>query len=758
MVRGAPRIVLCGVVLCVCARQGFAFGDYAGRIPTPVEPFAVAYATSTDPAYSFLVVCQSSDGQAGRYAITAPEQMRQIEAMFNPVSAGDAIGLAWVGSEKALYWLVETIAAGSRTYTVQRTNIDGWSLSGTITLDVPGNVVLGEMTYVPARDALWVVDIANDRYISFDRKTGARLPNEFFSPVRHRDAGTAYGMGIEFVPLGPGYFDLLVGTLTDRRAARVIRVDLQGNPVGASYIVDIDDPNLRPVWPAGLAYCDGDKHFTAVADAGRHAILFFDTPAIQTFGVTNLQSAVTETSIDGEHAVESIMATFTWKNSANYDSIALEYRDPSTNDFVRVATAQGGATSISHELGKEGRSLFRLAPVTGSAEVPTSQIDVRTVAGSILGITSLASGGQAAQPFGVAMIEDEQGQTILVADVMARNGAANGVVRRFRRIDGETFQPLSSLAAPFAASYVVVGLEWDSAREQLVWLGLSGARDYEFAVTSAEGVVQATGLPFIRNPFLQDRLGDIAYDAQNAVFWAVSIDRHAICSFQRANDGNSFVATSAAVALPTSLPGERGTWGLPCGISIVPGAFADDTVLYVTMGQEADNAEVPPLGAGYVKRIVPMHRLAGKAPIVAGMPIDLELATGSPLLRGFAINMRGTPSVLLAAEDVGMLYEVRLRGDGPLFARGDVNADAKVDIADTAFLLAYLFKAGSPVPSCADTADINDNGTLNLGDALALLRHVFGLQSNVPLALPFNLCGTDAVADGISCVSYPVCQ
>jgi hypothetical protein len=756
MVRGAPTFVLCGVVWCACAGSAFAFGDYAGRIATPVGPYAVAYASSSQ----YLVVCQLSDGQAGRYRISSPEQSAQLEPIFNPVAGGDAVGLAWVESEQALYWLVETTQNGSRTYRLYLTNIDGWSVPGGVQLDVAADAVLGEMTYVPSQDALWVADVVNDRFISFNRATGARRTGgEFYSPVRHRDALTSYGMGIEFVPVGPGYFDLLVGTLTDQRAARVIRVDLLGNPVGAGFTVDVGDRSVRPGWPAGLAYCDGTgKHFTAIADMTRRAVLLFDTPVPQAFGLTDVKSTVAEDPVVDGKTVESIKATFTWKNNGVYNSIGLESRDPVSGDFITIATTPGSTTTITQEVGKEGRFTFRLTPVIGTSKVPSSEVEVRTAAGAILGITQIASGSQTAQPFGIAVIEDEQGQTLLVADTVPQTSESSALVRRYHRAVGGALETLTTIYAPFGgAGYIIVGLDWDSTRQELVWLGLSSARNYEIAVTDANGVVKATMLPFVRNPFLQDQLGDIAYDAQRKVFWVPSIDRNAVCSFARAADGASFVATGTTLSLPTTLPGERGTWGLPCGVSVAPGPYAADTVLYVTMGQLSDDPDYPPLGAGYVKRVVPMLLRDGKAPVASGMPIDLELATGSAELRGITVSSTATPSVFVAAEDVGCLYEVRLLGEGPLFSRGDVNADAKLDVADAQFLLAYLFAAGSPAPSCMDAADINDNGLLNLGDALALLRHVFGMTSQVPLAIPFSMCATDPAVDTLPCAAYQPC-
>ncbi|HAK96062.1 MAG TPA: hypothetical protein DCM87_13985 [Planctomycetes bacterium] len=751
MVRGAPAIVLCGVVLCACAAPVFAFGEYASRIVTPVEPFALAYV----PSAQYLIVCQMSDGQAGRYRITAPGQTPQLEPMFTPVTAGDAVGIAWVEQQQTLYWLVETTTATGFAYNLLRTNLDGWSLTGSIALAAPADAVLGEMTYVPSHDAFWVADIANDRYLSFDRTTGARRSGEFYAPTRHRDARISYGLGIEYVPVGPGYFDLLVGTVTDQRAVRVIRVDLLGNEVGASYTLDFADQKTRPGWPAGLAYCRGlAGDFTVIADAQRRALLLFGTPAPEVFGLTAVTVAVQETEIGGGATAESIRGTFSWRNNGTYSSIVLEARDAASGDFATIATAQGGATTLAHELGREGRFQFRLTPVAATVRAPAALVDVRTAAGAILGITSLAGGVPAVQPFALALIDDGQTQTLLAANTMALSGTS---VRRFRRTAAGALEPLASIAAPFAAGYVIVAMAWDSTRSELVWLGLSPARDFEAARTTPEGAVIAAGLPLIRNPFLQDQIGDMAYDARHDLFWVSAINRNAVCSFRRATDGASFVASSEALPLPSALPGEAGTWGLPCGLCVVPGAYAGMSILYAAMGQVPDNASFPQLGAGYVKRLVPLHVPQSGGPVVAGMPIDLEMATGSAGLRGMALSTRPALTAFFAAQDVAHLYEIRMHGEGPRFARGDTNSDGAINIADAPFLLAYLFSSG-PAPACLDAADINDNGALNLSDAVALLRYVFGIPSQTPLAVPYYLCNTDPIADTLSCAVYAPCQ
>ncbi len=98
-----------------------------------------------------------------------------------------------------------------------------------------------------------------------------------------------------------------------------------------------------------------------------------------------------------------------------------------------------------------------------------------------------------------------------------------------------------------------------------------------------------------------------------------------------------------------------------------------------------------------------------------------------------------------------------VHGPAVLFTRGNVNVDARIDIADAIFMLSHLFADG-PVPSCEDAADANDDGKLDIADAIKILGHLFAQAG--PLPAPFGECGLDreGPADTLDCVSYPPCQ
>ena len=86
-----------------------------------------------------------------------------------------------------------------------------------------------------------------------------------------------------------------------------------------------------------------------------------------------------------------------------------------------------------------------------------------------------------------------------------------------------------------------------------------------------------------------------------------------------------------------------------------------------------------------------------------------------------------------------------------IFQRGDCNSDDKVDLADSATMLANQFN-GLPI-LCPDACDSNDDGHLNMADSVYLLNWLFKF-GDVPTAPgPFN-DGPDATTDD----TLPVCD
>ncbi len=93
-------------------------------------------------------------------------------------------------------------------------------------------------------------------------------------------------------------------------------------------------------------------------------------------------------------------------------------------------------------------------------------------------------------------------------------------------------------------------------------------------------------------------------------------------------------------------------------------------------------------------------------------------------------------------------------GGGPLFVRGDANADGTGNVTDAVYVLDHLF-GGGEVPPCAKSADADDSGTVDLRDAVYVLNFLF--TGGAPPAAPFAECGQDPSVDELSCDSFPSC-
>ena len=78
-------------------------------------------------------------------------------------------------------------------------------------------------------------------------------------------------------------------------------------------------------------------------------------------------------------------------------------------------------------------------------------------------------------------------------------------------------------------------------------------------------------------------------------------------------------------------------------------------------------------------------------------------------------------------------------------------------MTDPIITLEALFLGGPP-PGCGDATDVNDDGSLDLSDAVAALTYQFLGGFAVPPPGPFD-CGTDPEppVDELGCGSYASC-
>ncbi len=94
----------------------------------------------------------------------------------------------------------------------------------------------------------------------------------------------------------------------------------------------------------------------------------------------------------------------------------------------------------------------------------------------------------------------------------------------------------------------------------------------------------------------------------------------------------------------------------------------------------------------------------------------------SQVMVQFEASDLNSGSVVEAGVDA---YDVKVYECGP--ARGDVNADKIIDIADIIYLINYLYKSG-PEPTCSPIAscgDANHDTLVDIADVIYLINYLF---------------------------------
>jgi len=137
----------------------------------------------------------------------------------------------------------------------------------------------------------------------------------------------------------------------------------------------------------------------------------------------------------------------------------------------------------------------------------------------------------------------------------------------------------------------------------------------------------------------------------------------------------------------------------------------------------------------------------------------LDYLTQCQIVWNWCNNINGTGSVNLYNNVVIGFQSIQIyeRIDTSVFVvpeevfqRGDCNSDDTVDLADAASILANQF--GSYDIECADACDANDDGILNMADSVYLLNYLFKFGDVPPAPGPAH-DGADPTGD-----TLPVCD
>ncbi len=147
---------------------------------------------------------------------------------------------------------------------------------------------------------------------------------------------------------------------------------------------------------------------------------------------------------------------------------------------------------------------------------------------------------------------------------------------------------------------------------------------------------------------------------------------------------------------------------------------------------------------------------------LAGATISVKDAGGKVVLSGVVGELKVFPAPpapaagggaftpedeVMSAAGLDLFFDVSEVHDAS-FIRGNANDDDRFDLSDAVFILDYLFLDG-PAPYCADAADANDSGFVDISDTIYMLYSLYGGEG--PLPAPFPGKGFDRSADGLFC-------
>lgn len=155
-----------------------------------------------------------------------------------------------------------------------------------------------------------------------------------------------------------------------------------------------------------------------------------------------------------------------------------------------------------------------------------------------------------------------------------------------------------------------------------------------------------------------------------------------------------------------------------------------------------------PLNPGSVTEILHIdYELVGMPGTVASLDYcDDAMFEGGPIVATVVVN---------GSDDfVPTVTSGTLTIENSDFVRGDNDGDGSLTVNDSILLLGHLYM-GLPEPGCRDAADANDNGLLDITDALYSLTFLF--CCGAPPPAPGPGCGEDPTPDTLDCVGSPAC-
>ena len=167
------------------------------------------------------------------------------------------------------------------------------------------------------------------------------------------------------------------------------------------------------------------------------------------------------------------------------------------------------------------------------------------------------------------------------------------------------------------------------------------------------------------------------------------------------------------------------------------------------------NAQSPTdVVAGLLLHWLALHRVVDRSQLIFDLSdhlldelLDVDACLYGP--RGVILPDRLHTQAILDA------FRGRRFFDAP-FVRGDSNLDQTVNLSDAVATLSFLFGGTGPNHECKNAMDADNNGEIDLSDAVFLLKHLF--LGGAILPPPYPDCGLDPEAPGtpgnLGCVDF----
>ncbi len=130
---------------------------------------------------------------------------------------------------------------------------------------------------------------------------------------------------------------------------------------------------------------------------------------------------------------------------------------------------------------------------------------------------------------------------------------------------------------------------------------------------------------------------------------------------------------------------------------------------------------------------------------LAGATVTVADADGMTVLEGTVSLPDGTAGGIAATP----ILFTTVGSYDTAFLRGDANGDRSLDIADSIAILQTLFQ-NRPAPACPDAIDVNDDGGVDISDAVYGLIYLFGIGRPPPFPGD-SIAGFDPTLDRLRC-------